>query len=239
MRIRNGGGGTDRDAAPPHFFELLRGRVYHSGCFFPDPKDLSAGVRVASVGVTRPVQPSASGPRFPAEGSRLGQPPSRGTPAAMYLGDPHLPWERPIGARHPRPRSITGGPMNTAWKIPLATLIAIGLFLAAGRRTSSPIPAIAPPRRSTPKSPTSSPPAPSWSMRRRSRRTSKPRSARMEPRSAQIGDGSVEVGPDSLRRPPVRWWRRITGVRRSFEFAFGDTDRPAARASRSSRSTRR
>jgi hypothetical protein len=29
---------------------------------------------------------------------------------------------------------------------------------------------------------------------------------------------------DSLRRPPLRFWRRITGVRRSFEFAYRDTD---------------
>jgi hypothetical protein len=29
---------------------------------------------------------------------------------------------------------------------------------------------------------------------------------------------------DSLRRPPLRFWRRITGVRRSFEFTYRDTD---------------
>lgn len=35
------------------------------------------------------------------------------------------------------------------------------------------------------------------------------------------GPGGIR---DSLRRPPLRFWRRITDVRRSFEFAYRDTD---------------
>lgn len=38
------------------------------------------------------------------------------------------------------------------------------------------------------------------------------------------GDPQVGGGRDSLRRPPLRFWRRITDVRRTFEFSYRDTD---------------
>lgn len=45
---------------------------------------------------------------------------------------------------------------------------------------------------------------------------------------AEVEVSAAEPGrpapPDSLRRPRLRWWRTITGVRRSFEFAYRDTD---------------
>ena len=114
--------------------------------------------------------------------------------------------------------------MNTAWKIPLATLIATGLLSGCGAQNQLTDPGdsgasqehaeVAHQLATSPELVDEA-------------SFSADVEAEIGEDGAQVGgsgDGSVEVGPDSLRRPPVRWWRRITGVRRSFEFAFGDTD---------------